>query len=152
MHGLVITPRHDHAEDHVGGEPEAVAELLEAHGEGDGPEALGLRRGQPHVGQVGEVDGEGHRPEPASEAVAGHEQPAKNAPQRQHGDTERAIHKANFRRGEAKAARVAIVEQKRRDERDELRFGEPIEQQESEHPHDSRLAEEAHHRPTEGRP
>src|SRR5688572_5262625 len=61
----LVPARHQDHEQEVGGEAEAVAELLHGDRGGDEIEVLRHRVGEVHEREVGKVDREQHRPQPA---------------------------------------------------------------------------------------
>ena len=79
VRGFVLPLTEINHKEHIGTEAETVAEILEEHARINGHQVLGHRISQIHIGDVGNGDGTGHRPQPAFQSVAACKQSADNA-------------------------------------------------------------------------
>ena len=142
VNGLVFAAGDVDAVQHVGGEPEAVAELLDADRGGDHPQIVGLHHREEQERRVRQMNDQRHRPEPAFQSMLRGDEPADDAADGEHDHADGAVDEADLAGGEGQAPLLARVDQERRRELDQLRLRQPIEQQEREQRQDARLAEE----------
>ena len=129
-------------EHHVGGEAEAVAELLKEDAGVDAPQILRLEIGQIDVHEVGNGNRKNHRPLPTPEAVARNGDAAQDAAQKQTDDADRALHEAEFGSGESQTALFYRVYQEALADGSQEGFGETIQEHEDESGKDAGLLEE----------
>ena len=129
---------------HIGGEAEAVAELLQKHECAYQREVFGLVIGEDDVECVGDGDARHHRPEPTLHAaLAGCEDAAEDAAEREPHDAYRALHEAYLGRGERQAAALHAVEQEEGRYLGEECFRQAIKQHERQGTADAGLSEKA---------
>ena len=138
-------------EHHVGGEAEAVAELLEEDAGVDAPQILRLEIGQIDVHEVGNGNRKNHRPLPTPEAVARNGDAAQDAAQKEADDANRALHEANFGRGQSQTALLNRVYQEELADGRQEGFGETIQEHKEEGGNDAWLLEERHECSPHGR-
>ena len=130
--------------DHVGGEAETVAELLQEHEGTNQREVFGLVIGEDDIERVGYRDARHHRPEPTLHAtLAGGEDATENAAERQTHDAYRALHEAYLGRGKCQAAFLHAVEQEEGRYLGEKRLGQAVKQHERQGTDDAGLLEKA---------
>ena len=96
--------------EHVGRESEAIAELLDEDADIDDKQTVGQDIGEIDVDEVGQRDGQHHRPQPAFQSVATGGNTAENATQRQSDDTYSTLNETVFTITQAETAIMACVD------------------------------------------
>ena len=105
----------EYHEEHVGAEAETVAQVLDEYAEVDDEETVGHVEGEEHVGDVGDGDGEGHRPQPALQSVAACHDSAEDSAEEESDDAHRAVYQSEFhrRKPQSAPARLCLQEELR---------------------------------------
>ena len=100
-----------HHVEHVGGETEAIAELLDEDAEADDKDTVRLEHAQIDECQAREGHAESHRPKRPLQAQAGSGDASDDAAYGERGDTYSPVDNAHIFRGEAQAADVLWIKQ-----------------------------------------
>ena len=130
MRCLVLPVARDHHHvDHVGGETEAIAELLHRHRSSDHGHAGRLGDREEDENGDGHMHGEDHRPQHPLQAKPRNHIATDQAAQGQRDDADRAVNNTDLLGGQTQAAHRARIEQKGRDQLEQLGLGQPIDQQ-----------------------
>ena len=115
MRRLVRAFRHHNHVDHISGEAEAVAELLDREHRTDHEQARGLRDRQIHEYNIGQIHRGDHGPQETFQTIAGNNEAAQNAAQGQRDYSNRPINNPHLLRREPKPANRPTIEEKGRD-------------------------------------
>lgn len=121
--------------EHVGGEAEAIAKLLDEDADVDHQQIGGQAIAHVDIDHVGQGDGAHHGPKPIFQSLLRHGNAAENAAERESDDTHRALHEAVFLRRESQSARRMTVHEEEGGHLGEQALGHAVEEHEQDAEH-----------------
>ncbi len=141
VRGLELAFGEVHHVEHIGGEAEAIAELVEGNGGGDEPQAGGLRDGEVDECQAGQGQGACHQTDGTFQSDAGGIQSAQDAAHGEGDDTDGAIDQSHFGSAQRQSACLLRSYEERGAHLQQEGFGQAVEQHEGDGKPYARLGE-----------